>query len=121
MDDDLAEKPVQMKGLSQARIAKADWDRVHELACEIVNAFSVNDDVLAASKREALMSVLQELELKYGPCSTITATVADFTEEEGERSRLYQKALRQVKAEGDAEGERLILESIAEMSGDENA
>jgi hypothetical protein len=103
------------------RIAKPDWDRVHELACDIVNASSAEDGVLTASKTEALMSVLSELEAKYGPCAKITATVADFTEEKDESPRLYQEALRLARAEGDAEEERLILESIAEMSEGENA
>jgi hypothetical protein len=102
-------------------IAKPDWDRVHELACDIVNALSIEDHVLVASKTEALMGVLGELEAKYGPCSKITATIADFTEEKDDRQRLYQEALQQAKAEGDLEEERLILESITEMSDEENA
>ena len=97
------------------RIAKPDWEEVRQLACDIVNASSVDDAVLVASKKETLMSLLRGLEAKYGPCSKITATVADFTEETEVRRRLYQQALQQAKAEGDRAGERLILESIAEM------
>jgi hypothetical protein len=58
------------------RIAKVDWDRVHELVCEIANATSQND-VLAESKTETLMYILKEFEAKYGVCSRITATIAD--------------------------------------------
>jgi hypothetical protein len=101
------------------RIAKLDWDQVHELACDIANASGAGDSALVASKKATLMSLLIELEVRYGPCSKITATVADFTEEGEERPRLYQEALRLAKAEGDAEEERLILESIAEMLEDE--
>jgi len=107
------------KAKKRIRIAKPDWDQVHELACDIVNASGAEDSVLVASKTETLMIVLRELEVKYGPCSKIAATVADFTEEKEERPRLYQEALRLAKAEGDAEEERLILESIAEMLEDE--
>jgi hypothetical protein len=96
------------------RIAKADWDRVHELACEIANAASQDDDVLADSRTEALMCVLEELEAKYGVCSRITATIADYAEEGRQRS-LYQDALSQAKAEGDVENEKLILASLAEI------
>ena len=97
------------------RIAKADWDRVHELACEIANASSQGDGVLAESKTEALFCVLKELEVKYGTCSRIAATVADYAEED-KRLSLYRKALSQAKAEGDAENEKLILDSLAETS-----
>jgi hypothetical protein len=102
------------------RIAKADWDRVHELACEIANATTQDDDVLADSKTEAMMCLLRELETKYGPCSRITATIADYTEEHGQLS-LYREALRQAKAEGDVENEKLILDSIAEISNADRA
>ena len=94
-----------------------DWDRVHELACEIANASSQDDDMLAESKTEALMCVLKDLEAKYGVCSRITATIADYAEE-GRQLSLYRDALSQAKAEGDVENEKLILDSLAEI-GDE--
>jgi hypothetical protein len=96
------------------RIAKADWDRVQELAVEIANASGQDDQILSDSRTEALMGVLKELEAKYGSCSRISATVADYAEEDKKPS-LYREALRQAKAEGDAENERMILESIAEL------
>jgi hypothetical protein len=96
------------------RIAKVDWDRVHELACEIANATSQDDDVLAESKTETLMCVLKELEAKYGVCSRITATIADYAED-GRQLSLYREALSQAKAEGDVENEKLILDSLAEI------
>ena len=96
------------------RIAKVDWDRVHELACEIANATIQDDDVLSESKTEALMCVLKELEAKYGICSRITGTIADYAE--GDRQlALYREALSQAKAEGDVENEKLILDSLAEI------
>lgn len=52
-------------------IAKGDWDRVHELACEIANAALQNDDVLVDARQEELMCILDDLQLKYGPCSKI--------------------------------------------------
>lgn len=96
------------------RIAKADWDRVHELACEIVNASGQDDLVLSDSRTEELICVLKELEAKYGACSKITATIADFAEDE-RKLPLYREALQQAKAEGDVENERMILESLAEL------
>ncbi len=96
------------------RILKADWDRVHELDCQIANASAQDDHVLDASRTEALMCVLKELEAKYGTCSRITATIADFAKED-RKLPLYWEALRQAKAEGDSENERLILESLTEI------
>ena len=96
------------------RIAKLDWDRVHELACEIANATSQDDNVLAESKTEILMCVLKELEAKYGARSRITATIADYAED-GRQLSLYREALSQAKAEGDVENENLILDSLAEI------
>ena len=96
-------------------IAKVDWDRLRELACEIANATGQGDDVLAESKIEALMCVLKELEEKYGVCSRITATIADYAEA-GLQLSLYREALSQAKAEGDVENEKLILDSLAEFA-----
>jgi hypothetical protein len=97
------------------RIAKDDWDRVHELACEIANASGQDDHVLSDSRTEELMGVLKELEARYGTSSKITATIADFAEEE-RKLPLYRAALQQAKAEGDIENEQMILESISELS-----
>jgi hypothetical protein len=58
--------------------------------------------------------LLKELEAKYGISSRITATIADYAEEE-KRLLLYHEALRQAKAEGDTENEQLILDSLAEI------
>jgi hypothetical protein len=91
-----------------------DWDRVHELACEIANAASQEDDVLIESKTEALMCVLNALEVKYGPCSRITATIADYAEEE-RRPAIYRRALSQAKAEDDRENEKMILDSLGDI------
>lgn len=102
------------------RIPKPDWNRVHELAVEIANASIQSDEVLAESKIEALQCVLKELATKYGSCSRIAATIADYSEEEN-RLSLYRDALALAKAEGDAENEKLILESMAELTDEGGA
>ncbi len=95
------------------RIPKADWDRVHELACEIANASSQEDDILTALKTETLLNILKELQAKYGTSSRITATIADFTEKNSEI--IYREALLQAKAEGDVENEQLIIDSLKDL------
>jgi hypothetical protein len=101
------------------RIAKVDWDRVHELACEIASATSQDDDVLVESTTETLMCVLKGLEAKYGVCSRITATIADYAEDDRQQVSLYREALSQAKAEGDVENEKLILDSLAEIDDEQ--
>lgn len=96
------------------QISNTDWDHVHELACEIANAITRSDDVVADSRTEALMEWLETLERKYGQCSKITATKADYAEETM-RMELYEKALNQARTEGDTENEKLIVESMMEM------
>lgn len=98
-------------------IAKSDWNRVHEIACDIANAAVAEDDILIDSKQEALMCILDELELKYGPCSRITATRADYTD--SNPKPLYQEALRQARKEGDSENEQMIIESLSELESDQ--
>jgi multidrug resistance efflux pump len=96
-------------------IAKEDWNRVHELAAGIVNASEHDDAALESSNVEELRRVLIELEAKYGACSRITATRADYADE-NDREALYQMALQQARAEGDTENERLVLESLSELA-----
>ena len=96
-------------------IAKEDWDHVHELAVRIANASAHEDATLGSSSIEELHRVLTELETKYGDCSRITATRADYAHP-NVREALYHKALQQARAEGDAENERLVLESLSELA-----
>ena len=87
-----------------------DWDSVREIACEIANAAGDEDSALMESRTAALLALLAELEKKYGACSRITATIADYTE--FGRKELYEAALSQAIEEGDAENEAMIRESL---------
>lgn len=95
------------------RIPLNDWAQIRELACDIANAAGVDDDIMVASRTEALLARLAELEAKHGPCSRITATMADYAATR--RLELYQKALQEARDEHDLENEALILESINEI------
>ncbi len=49
-------------------ISQEDWDRVGDLAAEIVNASSAGDQVLDESLTEALLDHLNDLEGKKSRC-----------------------------------------------------
>jgi hypothetical protein len=78
-------------------IKKDDWDKVHELACEVVNATLGDDEVLRESRNEELLATLNELRIKYGEHPSILGTLGDFTENTKERMALYSKALGRAK------------------------
>ena len=66
-------------------ISDADWDVVHALAVEIVNA---SESEAAVRTTAALLCHLDTLEQKYGALPSILATRADYVEDAGERLRL---------------------------------
>ncbi len=96
-------------------IAKSDWDQVTELACEVVNASSMDDDILSQSKLSRLFDVLDSLEEKYGEHPSITATRGDFTEDATEALIHLQKALSLARFYQDEEEEAEILDSIENL------
>ena len=97
------------------RIAKFDWDRVQEVACEFANAVIMEDVVLSESKRESVMDLLDELEIKYGERARITATRGDFLENPHEAEKCFERALELSRAENDPEEEFEILDSIRRL------
>lgn len=94
-------------------ITKSGWARVHEKACEIVNASAVDDHVMSSIYRDQLMAILDELEQQFGPHPEFYDTRADFLDDPVERMRLYQKALRLARARNDEEVIAEVLESIS--------
>ena len=99
-------------------VPKHEWDRVHLLAVEIVEAASLEDDVLYESRVQALFVLLDDLERRYGSQSRILATRADYSDGP-DRYSLYVEALRMSREEGDTENEAMILESMREIEEDE--
>ena len=97
-------------------IEKADWNRVHELACEIANATGIDDGILSESKQESLFSFLDELEVKYGKHPSIFATRGDFTDDRNEAFSLFQQALVLARFYEDKEEEEEILDSIKNLN-----
>ena len=65
-----AEMPTTPDGISSE-----DWDRVHELAIDVVNAEEGEEEDLCRSR---LLEYLDELEAQYGARPSILATRADY-------------------------------------------
>jgi hypothetical protein len=75
-----------------------DWNRVEELATEIVNASAMDDDVLGASKVENMREHLAELRDRYGEHPILIETEADFEDDPLRRKDLYLAAIALAEA-----------------------
>ena len=100
-------------------IETADWDRVHELALDIVNASLAGDDAAEAGARTLLLSVLDEFDRKYGRKASLLATRADYVESSEDRERLFLAAYEEAERIGDDTNRGLIAHSLAEFYLDE--
>ena len=72
------------------KIHRDDWERVLEKACDIANAAETEDDPMYEVHLEGMMTLLDELESRYGCQSRILATRADYLENTSDRRALGQ-------------------------------
>jgi hypothetical protein len=93
-------------------ISDADWDRVKELAVAIVNA-TQDDEEAGEAETLALMSFLDELEVKYGPHPGILSTRADFLSDPDEAVRLLERAYALAVERKDARSRLYIADTLA--------
>ena len=75
-------------------IEKEDWDRVHQLACDVVNASGAEDDVLTELRTGEMLALLEKLRGVYGDHPSILATIGDFLDEGPRRRAMYDFALK---------------------------
>lgn len=90
-------------------ISTEDWDRVHELALNIVNAIDGEDQ----APYDELFSYLAHLRSKYGERASILATEGDYADNPREAERLYVMAFNIAAAAGDIANVREIALSLA--------
>lgn len=101
--------------MTEDGIATEDWDRVHELAVEVVN-WSAEGDIPASHRASLrLVELLDDLQEKYGPLPSLLATRADYLDGFEEREYWYLAAYRQADARGDAKNLESISESLASL------
>jgi hypothetical protein len=91
-------------------IVDDDWDRIRELAVDVVNASADGDDSV---ERTRLFEGLDRLEQVYGRLPSIVATRGDFTESPAERVELLREAFELATRRGDAINEVHIADSLA--------
>ena len=92
-------------------ISNEDWDQVHELVLDVVNASDADSD----QNLDRLFGFLRTLEAKYGERPSILATQADYALDRRESERLLLRAFDLALASGDGPNIREISLSLAEL------
>jgi hypothetical protein len=92
-------------------ISTEDWDVVHELTVDLVNAEEEEDE---EQRRHRLFEYLDQLEDKYGSRPSILATRADFiVDDVPRRLDLFSRAYALATEAGDAHNQLQIASSLA--------
>ena len=93
-------------------ISTEDWDVVHQLAVDLVNA---SDDEREA-RRVALLDWLDKLQRKYGPRPSVLATRADYLDDaDPEREMLLLEAHSLAESANDGTNGLYVSHSLAEL------
>ena len=71
----------------------AEWQTVQDAAFPVVNATFADDNVLRESHFQKLAEVLSGLRQLHGDHPVLLETLADFTDDDAERVRLYRQAI----------------------------
>jgi hypothetical protein len=112
---------AQLEFTKPMKICRQDWERVVEKACAVANATENDGDPMFEVHVAGLVTLLDELEAKYGPQSRILATRADYLDSVSERRVLYERALELARKAGDTEEIEEIMDSINQLAGEEQA
>lgn len=94
-------------------IATEDWDRVHELAVQVVNDSAEGDVAASDAAALRLRELLDELQEKYGALPSILATRADYVASQDEREYWLLAAYEQAQQRKDAKNLAWIASSLA--------
>jgi hypothetical protein len=97
-------------------IATEDWDRVHELALEIVDASAEGEEATSDEAAVRLRELLDEFQEKYGPLPSLLATRADYISDgPEERDYWLTAAYEQAQKLGDLKNLVTIAASLATL------
>lgn len=94
-------------------ISSDDWNRVRELAAEIVNLSGADRYEASDQVARELVEFLVALENKYGPLPSLLATRADYVESAAEREHLLLAGYRESERRGDIKNQGWIAHSLA--------
>lgn len=95
-----------------------DWSKLHEKACEIVNASLSNDKEMHRLHTNQMMELLDELENRYGPSAIISDTRGDYSEDYSASLKHYIEALDLAVVEGNTEMIEEVKQSIVDLTID---
>jgi hypothetical protein len=95
-------------------IADDDWKNVEVLAAAVADATSETESPERRTALERLMCYLDELKSRYGPRPSILATVADFSNDNGEAIRLLESVYHGAEQSRDARNMTFIASSLAQ-------
>jgi hypothetical protein len=98
-------------------ISTRDWDVVHDLTLNIVNATTIEG---RATSRSRLFVFLDELESKYGTLPSILATRADFIDDSAAKVQLLQDAYSIAEIRADKANLLYVSHSLAEFYVEES-
>jgi hypothetical protein len=96
-------------------VSTKDWDQVHELAVEIVNASAVEDETAGKVAYRRLMELLDQLQMKYGPLPSLLATRGDYAQDPSEREYWLEAAHEQALRREDGKNLVWIASSLASL------
>ena len=85
-------------------ISGEDWERVQELALDLVNTSDVDDERIY---RRRLLDFLGDLRARYGELPSILATEADYVEDVHASESLLLRAFDLAKQAGDVKPSRV--------------
>jgi hypothetical protein len=94
-------------------IATEDWDRIHELALQVVNESAEGDEMASAASSLRLRELLDELQEKYGAHPSLLATRADYVASPEEREYWLLAAYEQAQQRKDEKNLVWIASSLA--------
>jgi hypothetical protein len=94
-------------------ISTADWEHVHELAIDIVDAA---DGATGEVSRLELLQYLEDLRHKYGDLPSLCATQADYVEDRAESERLLLRAFDLAVSRSDAQNIKEVALSLATLN-----
>jgi hypothetical protein len=100
-------------------IATEDWDRVHELALQVVNKSTEGDEAASDAASLRLRELLDELQEKYGALPSLLATRADYVASPEEREYWLLAAYEQAQQRKDEKNLVWVAGSLASFHLDE--
>lgn len=94
-------------------ISTDDWDRVHELAVDVVNLSGQEQHEASEEVARELLEVLDELQGRYGPLPSLLATRADYVTSSADREYWLLAAYREAENRKDRRNQTWISHSLA--------